>query len=1019
MKRLAFIVFFLIHCAGLNAQASISSAGLGMMQARSIGPAVMGGRITAIEAVSDDPRVIYTGTAGGGIWKSTDGGASWKAIFDKHCQSIGALAIDPQNREVIWAGTGESNMRNTVSVGDGIFRSKDGGQNWERMGLRETEHISKIIIDPSNSDVIYVAVPGHLWDDHQERGLFKSSDGGKTWKKILYKDAATGCADIAIDPSNPQTLYASMWQFRRKPFAFSSGGKSSGLFKSTDGGLSWIELRNGFPSGDLGRIVITVSPSKPDHLLSIVEAKDKAGLYISDDAGKSWIAQSATSNVTARPFYFSSLVVDPKDHNRVYRPAFSLSISDDGGYSFTEAGSRGGWVHSDHHALWINPSNTSHMYLGTDGGVYMSLDKGNSWLFLNYLPVSQLYHAAYDMQTPYNLYCGLQDNGSWKAPSVNPGGIQNGDWKNVGGGDGFWVQPDLSNPDILYSEYQGGHISRVNVKTNEYQDIQPKQGKSDPKLRFNWNTPILMGLKNKSVVYTAAQFLYKSLDRGITWQRISPDLTTNDPAKQKQEESGGLTVDNSSAENHCTIYTIAISPFSDDFIWIGTDDGNLQYTTDGGANWNKISTDALKAAGIPGGTWITSIEPDHFDRNKLYVTFDNHTYGDKKTYAAMSGDLGKSCTLFNVQEAESFANVIRQDPVNQDLLFLGTEWGLFCSIDAGKNWAKMKSEIPEYAMVRDLQIHPRDHDLIIATHGRGILIVDDITPLRKLNVSILNAEAAFIQGRPCVVTNGRLGGSWPLSGSFVGQNRTEECVITYYLKNRIMTGEVSIEVLDKEGNLINSFPGTKRKGINKINWNMRRKPPRTAEGGARLDFGGFIGPLVPAGTYTIKLKYAGKEIAAAVELIEDPSGTHSASDRESYYSTVMQLYKMQEDLADLVAKINLLNKQLDNGIADLQWKSVKKVALAFRDSLQTLRKSLIATKEGTAITGEEQLREKLTDIYAGVAGFDGRPTQSQFLGMIALDTELKKALIKFNGLTAQFSAAINKKLPEGKGISLP
>ncbi len=350
---------------------------------------------------------------------------------------------------------------------------------------------------------------------------------------------------------------------------------------------------------------------------------------------------------------------------------------------------------------------------------------------------------------------------------------------------------------------------------------------------------------------------------------------------------------------------------------------------------------------------------------------------------------------------------------------MGTEWGLFCSIDGGKNWAKMKSEIPEYAMVRDLQIHPRDHDLIIATHGRGILIVDDITPLRKLNSSILDAEAAFIQGRPCVVTNGKLGGSWPLSGSFVGQNSTEECVITYFLKSRIMTGEVNIDVLDKDGNLINSFPGTKRKGINKINWNMRRKPPRAAEGGARLDFGGFIGPLVPAGTYTIRLKYAGKEISAPVELIEDPTGAHSAADRESYYTTVMRLYKMQEELADLVAKINLLNKQLEAGLADMQWKSVKKDAVAFRDSLNGLRKILIATKEGTAITGEEQLREKLTDIYSGVAGFDGKPTQSQLDGMSAVDDELRKILRRYDILTSRFAAVMNKKLPEGKGILLP
>ena len=473
MKTL-FITLISFYAATTFAQSPITSAMFSTMEARQLGPGTMSGRISAIEGVNNDEgKTIYVGTAGGGVWKSTNAGASYKSLFDKYCQSIGAIAINQKNPAIVYVGTGESNMRNSVSIGNGMYKTTDGGDNWKKIGLDSSEHISKILINPENPDIIYTAVPGQLWSSSKHRGLYKSINAGETWEKILYTDEQTGCADILIDPSNPNILFASMWQFRRMPYSFNSGGNGSGLYKSTDAGKTWKEIKNGLPQKPFGRIAMTLAPSDPQKMWAIVEST-KSGLYISSDGGETWKNQSATLNVVARPFYFSTIVVDPKDSKRVYRPAYSFAYSSDGGYSFSEASSDGGWVHSDMHALWINPSNTNVMYVGTDGGIYVSLDKGVTWQFNQSLPVGQFYHVAFDNQKPYNIYGGLQDNGSWKAPSAAPGGIGNARWENVGGGDGFWTVPDVDGKTI-YSEYQGGNMSRVDLKSMKSESIQPQK----------------------------------------------------------------------------------------------------------------------------------------------------------------------------------------------------------------------------------------------------------------------------------------------------------------------------------------------------------------------------------------------------------------------------------------------------------------------------------------------------------------------------------------------------------------
>ncbi len=984
----------------------LTSAALGKLEARHIGPALTGGRISAIDGYNADPRIIYIGTAGGGVWKTTTGGAQFTSVFDKHCQSIGAVAIDQINPDIVWVGTGESNMRNTVSIGNGIYKTTDGGENWVFMGLPNSEHISKVVIHPNDPNTVFVAVPGKLWSNSPDRGLYKTSDGGKNWEKIYYVNDSTGCADFVLDPKNPNTMYATFWQFRRKPYAFNSGGPGSSVMKSTDGGKTWRKIQNGVPAGDIGRAAIAIAPSAPENLVMIVESK-RTTLLLSTDAGETWKEQSADDNICARPFYFSTLVVDPENPKRIYRPAFRFSYSDDGGYSWAGGGATANtYVHSDMHALWINPKNTSQMYVGTDGGVYMSVDKGNNWIYLNTIPVSQLYHVQVDERSPYYVYCGMQDNGSWRAPSQSPGGIENGDWKNVGGGDGFWVQPDAEDHDIVYSEYQGGHIFKFDGHVNQFQDVQPKAGEGDPKLRFNWNTPIVRSLNNKKRIYMASQFLYKSDNRGITWDKISPDLTTNDPNKLKQEESGGLTNDNTSAENHCTIFTIAESPLDVNMIYVGTDDGNLQLTTDGGKTWTNLAKN-YALSGVPAQTWVSSIEPSRFDKNVVYATFENHTYGDMKTYVAKSVDMGKTWTMFSSPAFKGYAHKVKEDLVSKDLLFLGTEMGLYVTIDGGANWLQMKGHIPEYALVRDLTIEPQTNDLVVGTHGRGVLIVDDISPLRKMDAAVLNADVAVIPGKANAISNGHYQYFWDSEYGYSAGNSTEDARITYYLKQRLNSGTVTVQIYDDKGNFLIDFPGTKRKGLNIVTWNMRLKPPRVAEGGAKADFGASTtGPLVREGKYKVKVIAGDKTAEGELQLVVDPRATTTAAERDENYNAVMRTYKMQEDLAKLMDSVIAEQKK----IMDLQGESP--LVKEYYDSLEAIRAELVPVKTGRTVlfADEEKLRDKISDIYFGITYSDNKPTTSQNEGLNKLQRDMNNTEKKLDERKKAYRPKVNEAL---------
>jgi photosystem II stability/assembly factor-like uncharacterized protein len=987
----------------------IEPATFGGLRARSIGPAVMGGRIAAIDATADAPTTVYVGAASGGVWKSTDGGTTFKPVFDEYNQSIGAIAIDPANKDTVWVGTGESWMRNSVSVGNGVYKTTDGGGSWKALGLEDTEHIARIAVSRKSSDTVYVCAAGHAWNANEQRGVFKTTDGGKTWKKILYVDTNTGCSDLQLDPEMPDIVYAGMWQFRRQPDFFSSGGPGSGFYKSTDGGEHWQKMTNGMPAGNLGRIAVAVAPSRTSVLYALIEAK-KTGLYRSDDLGEHWHFVNDSFNVVQRPFYFARVVVDPTDYNRVWKPGFMLTYSTDGGTTFTGSIMGGASVHSDHHALWINPKEPNEMLLGTDGGLFQSRDRGLHWHFLNVLPVSQFYHVTYDMERPYNVYGGLQDNGSWMAPSSAPDGVANRHWRNLGGGDGFSVVSDPNDSDIVYLESQGGAIVRVRRSTGENRMINPFAAAGESKLRFNWNTPIYASPTQKGVIYIGAQNLYRSKDRGDSWERLSPDLTTNDQSHQKQLESGGLTVDNSSAENFTTIITVNESAKNPNVIWVGTDDGNLQVTRDGGKTWTNV---VANVPGLPKGTWVSGVEAGHYDDNTAYATFDGHRTGDMKTYVYKTADVGKTWQPLATSDIKGFAQVVREDLVNPRLLLLGTEAGLFVSLDGGASWAQFKENLPPVP-VDDIAIHRREGDAILATHGRGIYIVDDLSPLRALTAEAMNKDVAMLPSRPSPLTISSGEARMDGDAEFADGGLPEVAWITYYLKKRHIVGDSRIDIYDESGKLISTLPAGKRKGINRVRWQMRMPPPRLPGGNSVVFSGGvMLGPRLAAGKYTAKYVKGSETYTQTIELTPDPRSPYSAEERALQQKTVHALYDMVERLTFLTDRAIQVREQANARAAKLSGNDKTQLS-ALANKADALVKTLVATREGGWLSGEEEIRERLGMLYGAVNVYDGRPTDPQINEMSTLAKELDANQTAFDAMVTKDVAAANKTLSAKK-----
>ena len=1013
-------IMLLAGHASAQTPVKVDSETISGLGARNIGSAAMSGRIAAVAAVQEGHRLtVYVGAASGGVWKSVNGGTTFKPVFDKQpVQSIGAITIDPKNPKVIWVGTGEAWTRNSVSIGDGIYKSVDGGDNWVNVGLPESERIAKILVDPTESNTIYACVPGKLWSDSDQRGLYKTTDGGKAWVKVLKgANASTGCSMASLDPQNPKTIYAGMWDFRRQGWTFRSGGNGpdapsgSGLFKSSDGGASWTELdangAKGLPAKPWGRVAVTVAPSKPNVVYAFIEAAvPKNGLYRSDDGGKTWEARDRSQLMIWRPFYFANLIVDPKNENRLYKPDLSLIVSTDGGASFSNIG---GGAHGDFHDVWIDPVNTDHLITGDDGGLWYSYDAGNKWWKAENLPVSQFYHVSVDLDRPYHVYGGLQDNSSWVGESEYPGGITNNRWENMYGGDGFWMFVDPADPDYIYAESQGGEIGRVNRRTHETRNVKPLPRYREGKLRYNWNTPIHVSATRKGTIYIGAQFLFRSRDFGQTWDRISPDLTTNDPAKQQQEQSGGVTVDNSSAETHTTIFAIAESPKNPNVVWVGTDDGNLQLTRDGGKTWTNV---ARGIKGLPPQAWVSSIDAGHFDEGTVYATFDLHMFGDLRPYAYRSGDYGKTWSALVAPDGpvRGYAHVIKEDLANPDLLFLGTELGLWVSLDGGKQWAHYKGgDLPAVA-VRDLAIHPRDHDLVIATHGRGIWIVDDITPLRALTPATLASNAVFLKARPIVQRVPAQGGWANGDAAFVGPNPPGDAVITYYQKKRHIFGDLTIEVLDQTGRQVGTVPSSKRRGLNRVTWAMRLPPPKVPSA-ASVAFGAAFGPRLLPSTYTVKMSKDKDTYTTPLLLVPDPRTKHTPAERQAQFDLAMKLYNLLGTMTFAVDRMNGVRLALDDRAGKLPAGDSLATRLgAASAAVDELRRKIVATKEGGMITGEERLRENLADLYGNVVFYEGRPSATQVERADAIERELADVVAAFDGWAAKELGGLNAAL---------
>ncbi len=949
------------------------AAFLANLKWRSIGPANMGGRVTAIEGVAGDPYTFYVGGADGGIFKTTNGGTTFKPIFDNQAVlSIGAITVAPSDPNVIWVGTGEGDPRNTASFGDGVYRSTDAGDTWKHLGLNETERIKRIKVDPRDPDIAYVGAVGRAWGPNDERGVFKTTDGGKTWVKTLFIDKDTGCSDIDIDPQNPRILYAGMYTYRRKPWRFDSGGGQTALYKSIDSGTTWKKLTNGLPKTPMDRIGIAIARSNPMTVYMITETKTEGNLFRSDDRGETWRMVHNDPNINFRPFYYSDIRVDPNDPERIYSLGGGLSVSRDGGRTFARIANG---VHGDHQALWIDPMNSNRVLNGSDGGFQVSNDKAATFDVINNVVLSQYYHISYDMRQPYYVYGGLQDNGNWVGPSATlyREGIRKDDWYTVSGGDGFFVVPDISSPNIVYSDSQGGTISVTDTNSGNTRSIHPypkETGSSGNaiagyKYRFNWNPPIVASPHDPKTVYYGGNVLFKTTNYGHSWQEISPDLTTND--KSKQQSSGGpVVVDNTAAEFHCTILAIAESPVKAGVIWVGTDDGNVQVTQDGGKTWKNVVAN-IKA--LPANSWVPNIDASHFDAGTAYVAFDRHQDDDFAPWAFKTTDYGQTWSSIKSDlPAKGYVHVVREDPRVKTLLYCGTELGVFASWDGGGHWVSIRNNVPPVA-VRDIAVHPRDNDLIIATHGRGVFILDSATALQEIATAKANDVFLFDVGQ---ATRYQMWGKDSNLGqrTFAAQNPPGGALIDYYLKADA-TGGVMITVAEKSGKTIRTIRSLAGKaGVNRVVWDLRYDPPTPtpgagpgagggfgrgggggqgaggggqgaggggqgrgaapvqagaptaappaqgsadqppAEGFGGGRFGGGGGPAVVPGDYTITLRAAGKQLSKTVRVGLDPRVKVSDADLNAQLDAGLKLRDLSSTLNSVVARVDDLTRQL-------------------------------------------------------------------------------------------------------------
>jgi photosystem II stability/assembly factor-like uncharacterized protein len=1040
---------------------------LNHLQFRAIGPANMGGRIDDFAVVENNPSTFYVGAATGGVWKTTNSGITWEPIFDDAgSPSIGDIAIAPSDPNVIWVGTGEPNNRQSSSWGDGIYRSLDGGKTWQNQGLRDSKHIGRVMIDPRDPNVVYVAALGHLWGPNKERGVYKTTDGGRTWAQSLFVNEDTGATDIAIDPQSPWTLYAAMYQRRRTPFGFNGGGPGSGIYKTVDGGATWKKLTRDLPDGVTGRIGLDIYRSNPAIVYAVIENAN-GGIFRSEDRGESWRKMSSTNS---RPMYYSQIRIDPNNDQRIWLCAANMFTSEDGGKTFvTNVVTR---IHGDHHALWIDPANSNHMLVGSDGGIHQSWDRGRSWDHLNTIPLGQFYEISLDSQRPYFVYGGLQDNGSWAGPSgtLYQEGIGNDDWFRTGGGDGFYSVVDPSDPSIIYVESQNGTVARLELKTSERRSIKPEAPDGEAPYRFDWNSPIVISPHNNHTIYFGGNRVFRSTDRGNSWTR-SEDLSNNAdrdkiPIMGKLPDKDMLSR-HDGQETFGQIVTLAESPIKEGLLYAGTDDGNLQISRDAGKTWKNITA---KVPGVPKDTYVSRVVPSRFAEGTAYVTFDGHRSDDYNTYVFVTTDYGETWkSLKSDLPAGVTCRVIREHPRNQNLLFLGTEFGAFVSFDRGVHWDRLKGNFP-MVRVDDIQIHPRDNDLVLATHGRSIWVLDNIAALEKMSDQVMASDFYLFDSRPAVdyrIYNRR---SPTGHKEFHAPNPPYGAMIDYYLRSKLER-PARITISDQSGKVVREMTGPQEAGLHRVVWDLRYGAAdapagggrgfgggRRAQGGGRPQpgqepqperqaagapgaqaaqafgggggggrFGVPRGPRVAPGEYKVTVSAAGKQLTSTLHVEQDPRIQISPADRQKWYDVLMRLYQMQR--AGRAAQNSL--QTLRSQVASLQEslgrtpnvaQQATSEAKALGDRLETLQKSLVPVFDQSGSAGPplpgapRPLLGRIGQLFNSIDTYTAAPDAEQLARVDALSRQLSGVIAELNKVIEESIPNLNKQLRDS-GVS--
>ncbi len=1082
-RRLAALLLTLLPSTLL---AQIDPELLAGMKARSIGPAAMSGRVAAIDAVESNPDIVYVGAATGGVWKSLDGGLSFTPLFDEQpVAAIGAVSVYQASPDIVWVGTGEGNPRNSMSVGNGIYKSLDAGKTWQHLGLDKSERIHRIVLHPRDPNIAWVAALGQAWGQNPERGVFKTADGGKTWSKVLYVNERTGAADLVVDPTNPNKLFAAMWEYRRWPWFFNSGGPGSGLYVTYDGGTTWRRFteEDGMPKGELGRIGIAVARSNPSIVYALVEA-EKSALLRSEDGGRKWTAVNSEWNIASRPFYYADIRVDPEDPNRVYNVHSLISLSTDGGRTFKTLVPFAK-VHPDYHAMWINPRDGSHIFAGNDGGVAESEDRGNSWRFVATLPLGQYYHVAVDNETPYNIYGGMQDNGSWKGPNTTweTGGIRNWDWQEVGFGDGFGTSPIPTDPMTGYAMSQEGYIVRWDLRTGERKDIRPPAPDGATELRFNWNAGMAVDPFDPNAIYYGSQFLHKSTNRGDAWTIISPDLTTNRKEWQHQDRSGGLTLDVSGAENFTTIIAIAPSAIERGVLWVGTDDGRVHVTRDGGATWTSVETNIK---GVPANTWVPEIKASRHTNGTAFIVLDDHRRSNWTPYVYRTTDYGKTWTSLAASNLQGYALSIEQDPVDPDLLFLGTEFGLWVSTDSGKTWFKWQHGFPT-ASVMGLAVHPRDHDLVVATHGRAAFVLDDIRPLRTVSKELLAKPLHLFEvpDAQSYRTRQKEGSRFLGDAEFRGENEPYGALLTYSLnfpglphpieekererkeKDRESgrkalvpeTGvpedvpkepeastikreekaaqkpaddekppQVDLEVSDASGKVIRKFKGPAKLGVNRASWDLGRdafKRPKSEE--PLPEFVSRSGPEILPGTYTVTIKFRGSEAKQTVRVLPDPRHPFDSVARQANFDAVSRAGRLFETVTAAVERIRQTRTDIDAVVAKQKKEDdaektpdpIAKAAGDLKKKLDAMERRLWVPPKTKGIVAETDAQSKISYVLSSLQSSWDAPTPSQMAYLDRAEGLLRSVLADYNRLFSEDVAKFREEMRKGEVRLLP